>query len=43
MSYHFSCGNLQENNKGCLFFMDYPNGRALNAAGRVEVNEKGKK
>lgn len=37
---YISYGNLQENNKVCLFFMDYPNRTRIKLWGTSEVNEK---
>lgn len=34
-----SYGNLQENNKVCLFFMDYPNRARIKLWGTAEINE----
>ena len=36
---YISYGNLQENNKVCLFFMDYPNRARIKLWGTAEVNE----
>lgn len=37
---YISYGNLQENNKVCLFFMDYPNRTRIKLWGTAEVNEE---
>ena len=37
-----SFGNLKENNKVCLFLMDYPNRTRIKIWGTAEVNEKDK-
>ena len=36
---YISYGNLEENNKVCLFFMDYPNRTRIKLWGTSEVNE----
>ncbi len=36
---YISYGNLEENNKVCLFFMDYPNRTRIKLWGTAEVNE----
>ncbi len=36
---YVSYGNLEENNKVCLFFMDYPNRTRIKLWGTAEVNE----
>ena len=36
---YISFGNLEENNKVCLFFMDYPNRVRIKLWGTAEVNE----
>jgi predicted pyridoxine 5'-phosphate oxidase superfamily flavin-nucleotide-binding protein len=36
---YISMGNLSENNKACLFLMDYPNRRRVKIWGRIEVIE----
>ena len=36
---YISQGNLQDNNKVCLFFMDYPNRRRIKLWGQAEVIE----
>jgi len=36
---YISYGNLEENNKVCLFFMDYPNRTRIKLWGSVAVNE----
>lgn len=35
---YISYGNLEENNKVCLFFMDYPNHKRIKLWGTAEVN-----
>jgi len=37
---YVSYGNLEENNKVCLFFMDYPNRTRIKLWGTAEVNEE---
>ena len=37
---YISYGNLQENNKVCLFLMDYPNRTRIKIWGTAEVNEQ---
>lgn len=37
---YISYGNLEENNKVCLFFMDYPNRTRIKLWGTAEVNEQ---
>ncbi len=37
---YISYGNLEENNKVCLFFMDYPNRTRIKLWGTSEVNEE---
>ncbi len=37
---YISYGNLQENNKVCLFFMDYPNRTRIKLWGTSEINEE---
>ncbi|MCG8324065.1 MAG: pyridoxamine 5'-phosphate oxidase family protein [Thiotrichales bacterium] len=37
---YISYGNLEENNKVCLFFMDYPNRTRIKLWGTAEVNEE---
>ena len=37
---YISYGNLEENNKVCLFFMDYPNRARIKLWGTAEVNEE---
>ena len=37
---YISYGNLQENNKVCLFFMDYPNRTRIKLWGTSEVKEE---
>ncbi len=39
---YVSYGNLEENNKVCLFFMDYPNRTRIKLWGTSEVNEDDK-
>jgi len=39
---YISYGNLEENNKVCLFFMDYPNRTRIKLWGTSEVNENDK-
>ena len=39
---YISYGNLEENNKVCLFFMDYPNRTRIKLWGTSEVNEADK-
>ena len=39
---YVSYGNLEENNKVCLFFMDYPNRTRIKLWGTSEVNENDK-
>ena len=36
---YISYGNLEDNNKVCLFFMDYPNRTRIKLWGTAEVNE----
>jgi len=36
---YISYGNLQENNKVCLFFMDYPNRARIKLWGKAEITE----
>lgn len=37
---YISYGNLEENNKICIFFMDYPNRARIKLWGTAEVNEE---
>lgn len=37
---YISCGNLSDNNKVCLFLMDYPNKARIKLWGTAEVNEE---
>ena len=37
---YISYGNLEDNNKICLFFMDYPNRARIKLWGTAEINEK---
>ena len=36
---YISYGNLEDNNKVCLFFMDYPNRTRIKLWGTAEINE----